>query len=459
MTRRWVILGGGVVGLLAARTIKAVAPGAQVVVVERAEEAGGLLAGETSICGRHSFDRGTHIFRETGDLEIDAFIQEAIPADEIIIFPSGSGDLAGAIFNGREQNNSHFIDIRARGDAAELKRSLLMQASVGRAPQIDRLSPALEAASRRFGETFSDRVLMPALEKVFLRDRSELAAFAFLLPGLTRVVAMDEAEWLAVAAHDDRVRDIIAVPDQRQLPPTMRSMLRSFYVRRGGTKYVIARLCAALKYHGVEMMLGATVERLDLPERSMEVVASDGRRTRMDFDGIVLAVGAVPAARLLGVEIAEFRFDRPLSHRLIHLEAETVKDSDLCYFYGLDSEVDFYRVTNYRAFSGDHGDRRLTIEVLGERADDEDALITRIERQLRELGWIDGVLRYASVTKLPAGFPTPTVQNLDALASLSEHIGQLLPPYALLAGVGARPGLFFQNEVVVDAVRSLRERL
>jgi hypothetical protein len=51
---------------------------------------------------------------------------------------------------------------------------------------------------------------------------------------------------------------------------------------------------------------------------------------------------------------------------------------------------------------------------------------------------------------LPSGFPTPTTCNLQALSKLSDDVRAILPCNIMLGGIGARPGLFFQNEVVLD---------
>ncbi|MBT5717392.1 MAG: hypothetical protein HOI70_10810, partial [Opitutae bacterium] len=57
---------------------------------------------------------------------------------------------------------------------------------------------------------------------------------------------------------------------------------------------------------------------------------------------------------------------------------------------------------------------------------------------------------FSKLQRLPAGFPVPTVRNMKALESLSEYLENLLNPKTKVAGIGARPGLFFQNEIMID---------
>ena len=96
--------------------------------------------------------------------------------------------------------------------------------------------------------------------------------------------------------------------------------------------------------------------------RSDTVVIDDPVLGREEHrvDGLVLALGAFGAARIAGLNFREFGFDMPLQHRVIDLVVPTHRRTDLCYFYGMDPEHDYYRVTNYAAFAGDPDDPRVT---------------------------------------------------------------------------------------------------
>lgn len=96
-------------------------------------------------------------------------------------------------------------------------------------------------------------------------------------------------------------------------------------------------------------------------------------------------------------------------------------------------------------------DRRVTLEVLGDRVANPAQVIRFMADQLNALGLIsEAEWDFADLFRLHAGFPTPTTRNLKAMLDLTERINSALPSNVMLGGVGSREGLFFQNEVVLD---------
>jgi ribulose 1,5-bisphosphate synthetase/thiazole synthase len=111
-----VIVGGGLAGLVAAATLLRQVPGKDILILEREVTLGGLLAGAHYPEQGLYFDRGTHLFRETGVTEIDALLQKMAGEENIRMFSSSQGGHAGAIYQGRLQHNSHFPDVRQHPD-------------------------------------------------------------------------------------------------------------------------------------------------------------------------------------------------------------------------------------------------------------------------------------------------------------------------------------------------------
>jgi protoporphyrinogen oxidase len=448
----FVVVGGGIAGLLAARRLRFDFPDASIVLIERGQQLGGLLVGSDYENDRY-FDLGTHVFQETGNSEIDNFLLNSVSPEELIHFDIGQGDLAGAVVSGHLQANTHFTDLRQMsGDEAELVASLRSHfAKIDEFPEIDRGASLLDVATTRFGKPFASRVLAPMLENIFGRSAESLSGFAMLLLGLTRVVVDDYVEWLD-QANDEKYRAFFGVPDQRLLPEVYRHSNRSFYSRTRGSFAFVKGMSRVLEQSGVVFKLGASIFELDLEKGFLMLNSSTGQSEMMEnVDGIVLATGVIGGAKLLNLDLASFDFDRPMSHDLIHLELEEPVESDLCYLYGLDSSCDFFRITNYRALTGISDDTRLTIEILGCPDPDPEILIPRIVRQLQGLSFVsNSKVSFSRLQRLPAGFPVPTVRNMRALESLSEHLHSLLPPHVRIAGIGARPGLFFQNEIMKD---------
>ena len=454
---RFAIIGGGLAGLMAARSLRVAQPDSEIIVIERSQELGGLLSGISYTDPDIYFDKGTHIFRETGNSEIDDFILNSIPSEELIHFDVGQGDVAGAVFDGRLQTNTHFPDIRHRSDYKELFQSLKNRTeSVESIPAIDRLSPLVSGACDRFGDLYVKHVLVPVVSRLYQLAADELASFAFLLPGLTRVVGTDYADW-SVNSNYDQYRALFAVPDQRQLPKSFQHGKRSFYSRHLGSRRFIDGVAHSLRADGITILEGITVTSLSLNPLTVTGCDSDGSQTKLKIDGLVIATGVIGAANLLDIDLGQFHFDMPMINRIVNLVVSEPVDSDLCYFYGLDESTEFYRVTNYRGFADDPTDKRLTIEVLGHETVDNETLPDRLIEQLKDIGFLEcDRCLFKDVVTLRSGFPVPTTKNMSALTALSKHIDQLLPDNVICGGVGSKQGKFFQNEIVESIYRDAR---
>ncbi|MEO0396997.1 MAG: NAD(P)-binding protein [Cyanobacteria bacterium P01_A01_bin.137] len=446
---KFAVVGGGLAGLMAARSLNVAYPNSDITLIERSQALGGLLAGIQYDEPDAYFDKGTHIFRETGHSEIDEFILNSIPSKELIHFEVDQGDLSGAVFEGRLQTNTHFPDIRHRADYKELVKALRYRTdSAAPIPTVKRLEPFLSNACDRFGDLYTKRVLAPILSSLYQRPAKDLASFALLLPGLTRVVGMDYADWLAIS-DCNQYREIFAVPDQRQLPNSFRHGKRSFYSRKQGSRRFIKGIANVLKASGVNILRGTTITALDLNQLILICLNQIGETLKLQVDGLVIATGVIGAAHLLKINLAQFDFDTPLLNRIVNLILKDPVDSNLCYFYGLDPKVDFYRVTNYRGFSDNFQDRRISIEVLG-RADIDDRLLPRyLIGQLCKTAFLpNDQFSFCDTVRLDTGFPAPTVQNMQSLTRLSEYIERLLPNRVICGGIGTHQGLFFQNEIL-----------
>ena len=428
-------------------------PRAQITVLERGTCMGGLLTGVEYPDQGLYFDLGTHIFQETGNAEYDSALLEAVPSQDLLHFPAGLGDLSGAVFDGRLQEGIHFPDIRRHSDAASLIASVREHIRGLRLlTELDRSASLLENAAAKFGGAYAAKVLGPVLEHVYFTPADKLSGFAMQLPGLTRVVVDDLEDWLC-AVSDGSYRAVAAVPDQRRLPAAMRHTRRSFYSRRLGSRAFVDGITRRLSSEGARLVTDAHVERLDLHGSLIEYKAS-GQTHALRYDGLVVATGAIGAAQLLKLNLSDFRFDQPMPHWLIHLRLTEFCPSDLCYLYGLDSVCEWYRVTNYRAFSGDDMDRRLTVELLGRDDIDNESWPRKVAEQLASLGLLKSpAYDFSAVMRLPAGFPSPTQRNIASLMNLGERAEEVLPTNAVLCGIGANGGQFFQNEVAPAAYR------
>jgi oxygen-dependent protoporphyrinogen oxidase len=413
---------------------------------------GGLLTGVEYPDQGLYFDLGTHIFQETGNAEYDSVLLEAVPVQDLLHFSTGLGDLSGSVFNDRLQEGIHFPDIRRHPDAASLIAGIREHIrGLHQVANLDRSDSLLETAAAKFGWTIAEKVLGPALEHVYCTSADKLSGFAMQLPGLTRVVVDNHEDWLRAVVFDDLYRAVAAIPDQRLLPVAMRHTRRSFYSRSLGSRAFVDGIVRRLSNEGVRLVTDVHVERLDMQSSLIEYQVA-GRTHTLSYDNLVMATGAIGAAHLLKLDLSNYQFDRPLPYWLMHLRLTESCPSDLCYLYGLDSTCEWYRVTNYRAFSGDDTDRRLTVEILGREGIDNETWPRKVVEHLAALGLLQSpTYDFSAVMRLPVGFPSPTRSNIISLINLGKKAAEILPPNAALCGIGANGGLFFQNEVALDA--------
>lgn len=439
---------------MAARRLRLAYAKARIVVIEKSATFGGLLGGVSYPDRDLYFDLGTHIFQETGDPSIDIFLQESLAPDNLILLPPDGGDLAGSVFEGKIQANSHFPDLRGHDKHGAVANSVRNHAEgESPVPNIERSMPLLAAAKLRFGSLYAETVLGPMLEHVYAYPASNLSAFAMALPGLTRIIIDDRASWMQQSKHP-RYRSIVGYPEQRELPRHFRHARRSFYSRSSGSRALVDGVADWLTQAGVELLADTAIESIDLGTRSVVFSARGGGCRRLDAHGIVLSIGAIGAAHLLGLNLDPFGFDPPMPHWVVNLQLSQPCRSDLCYAYGLDVGCDWYRMTNYRAFSGNSQDCRLTLEVIGNRQISPTALPKLLVEQLRSCGVLqDSGIEFCDVRRLPAGFPSPTTRNMRAMGALAQSIQTMLPSRVLLGGIGSQPGLFFQNEIITDIYR------
>jgi protoporphyrinogen oxidase len=446
MKRSYVIVGAGIGGLIAAWRISVRDSEASITIIERNTYPGGLLAGIEYPNGLY-FDIGTHIFQETGVNEIDSFIQGSVPEDDLLVFENGTGDIAGSYFNGTFQTNASFPDLRNTDGfpmfSADLQKHLLSMSNV--AP-IDPLAKMLDVAYSRFGRRVTDDVVSGIQESLFKTPAAELAGFSLLLSGISRVICSDKESWIE-NSENEGYRSIYGFPEQLDLPAKFRHGRQSFYSRKAGSRSFIDGIVAVLKKQGVQFLFNCNIESFDINELSFKL-SIESQNTRIKADKVIFSNGVIGAAKVCGTDIS-VSLDRPLAHTIYNLQLAEVTNSHVSYFYGMDKSVDFYRVTNYRTFSGNDSDRRISIEILGTIQNDN--LLEDLLKQLYKIGFIkSNAIDFSEVVKLPSGFPSPTVNNMRGLVDIANILYKTLPNSVTVTGLGSRPGLFFQNDIIKD---------
>ena len=444
----YVIIGGGISGLVSAHALLKGNSSAKITIVEKNKNLGGLLSGIEYENENLYFDTGTHIFQETGNQELDELLLNAVPSSDLIRFPIGQGDICGTVFNRNLQKNSHFPDLRQYIKSNVLKPILKHFNNLEEVPIIRREDSLDNVAAARFGGEFTQKVIAPIFEHTFDLSINSISAFSLLLTGWTRVILDEEKEWLS-RSEDSLYRSLVAFPEQRNLPRNFHHGRRSFYSKERGSKAFIEGLTKLLTQHDVRILNDCTINSFDINSLEFSLSHSSGTINSLKAERVIFSNGVIGVAKILGTKLSNFGFDKPMRHRVIDVLLREPCNSDLCYLLGMDQSCDWYRVTNYAAITRDSMDRRLSIEVLGDNENKSGNLIQNCLDQLKELSFLNSSdIEFKNIRDLPAGFPTPSVQNLASMSELWLNLKNLLPQNIMVGGIGSHGNLFFQNEVL-----------
>lgn len=286
-TLRVAVVGGGIAGLAAALRLRDRSPvGTEITVYEQADVLGGKLrtgslAGSALESGAEAF-----LFRDPagGDSAAvalarrvglgDALVHPApvppalvvggelrpVPRGTLMGVPSDLEQLAGIAHPEVERDRDDGRPLLGAGD----------DVAVG------------ELVRRRLGDDVVDRLVDPMLGGVYA-GRADDLSLAVTMPGLARAARTERTLVAAVRAA------LAAAPRPSNVPV--------FATVAGGLTRLVAAVAEA---SGARIRLNAPVRELSRTPRGWRlVVASGGEPEVVEADGVVLAVPARPAARLL----------------------------------------------------------------------------------------------------------------------------------------------------------------
>lgn len=456
-----VVVGGGIAGMLSAWLLAR--QGVRVILLEREAELGGLLRSfDYGEWGR--FDYGAHNVGETGIAEIDELFAELLPHDEWNFLSGNRRDLAGCFYNGRLGTGSVYPDLRTlppndfnRGVEEFLECAQSCRPVVG-----DNAGTYL---SSRFGREIGQKVLGPVVRKLFGKPASDLDVFATMLTSLDRVVLFDEARTLELY-KSPRFRERLAFPDQRNLAPEFSSGRSARYPKHYGMYRVINALELRLRAMGVEILCGASVNRIEITEgRVARVGLGPGSgHTDVSVDGaLVWTIGLIPLTLLLGRKPPNGA-DRPPRTVIVNFLLDRPLTTDLYYFYCYDDDTITFRVTNFSAFCDDAPRANgfpVCVEILLDQSFEmtDAQIVAKAKQELFSFGITHSRANviFSRVEFLAVGFPMPSLKNVEAADDARAWLNSLAIENLKTIGIMSKPRLFFQKDILKEAHTVLRE--
>lgn len=456
MKKNIVVVGSGISGIFSAIYAQLKHSDSQVHLVEKSNKFGGLIQSFDYAEGR--FDYGIHTFYETLDKEID----------DIIINPNYDGgwkdlpgDWGGVYWNEQLNLDSPYLNLKNLKPAehsfylGEIIQRLNLPSPVG-------TQSAEHWLNVYFGESFTQNILKPIIEKIYRTELESLDISALRLLPLNRVIGFDLETTLNLM-NSDFFRRKLAIPDQRKLPSQLASNRRGFYPNKMGLTDYTQSLIDYLHQIGGKAYSQTTVKNFIYSDKKIQSldISSETSNETIHLQNIKRVIWAAGLPNFYFhenyPEPKNLAFDKPLNTLVCNMYIQNHLDiKDAQYIYVYDADFLTFRIAIYTNFSKPHESDmanvlKLSLEVLAENAE-LDNLDDKIEYELKKIGLIKNTsdILFKKYEKLPGGIPKLTRKNIDALESIrkaaSNHITNLD-----FVGVGARNDFYFQADLLKDA--------
>lgn len=406
MMKNCVVVGGGISGLLAA--ILAADYCQSVTLIESQSQCGGLLQSWQNEAGIN-FDYGTHILSETDDEEVNAIIFKGM-YDNPEKWNYLDVTRVSSTFAGKRFDLGQFVPLTylPQQDYHNALAELI------NAPGID--SEDAENfehfAKLNYGETITEKVFRPVMNKLQGCDISELHPTVHYFFALNRFIA----------ANEEVSRELKKSPmlDAKLAFATYYDGLsgaKRFYPKHDehntqGINLWVEHLLEQAREKGVNILTNAMVESLVQSTDEVgntkvsQVVLKQG--LTLNCDELIWTIPPIFAIKQLGIEYQGVspQFCPMTLHHMVFDKPFNDKN----YYSNIfDLEAKGFRLTLYPNITTGEttGPYRCTVEVLCSGVDDMDELNGILERELKSLDYVpsDAKLLSADVIQVPMGFP------------------------------------------------------
>ena len=344
-----VVVGGGVAGIIAA--ILQVQKGRKVLLLEQSSSAGGLLQTYTS--SGYQFDYGTHFLAETGIAGLDELLFRNVCKSDWIEF---SYLKSGHYVNNALCEKSQAIDANTLEDGDLSKGALeLINAAASRKESYINLEEQLNA---NFGKTYSSKLIIPAVEKLFKTQVNELSQNVHHIFGLTRLqsFSVDSTKLLKEISDFD---DVIAYHSHKE----GLTGLKRFYPKQGGIGVWVNSLLELFLKYGGEVKYNQSVSSIECHDSKVSAVKLG--EASIGLKHLIWTAPAIFLAKLIGVHNG--LANKPLSFLntfLFNLVLDQAPITDIFCYNNYQPDMMHFRTTIYSNIQPvTDNQHRVTVEV------------------------------------------------------------------------------------------------
>jgi len=430
MTKRVLVVGGGIVGLTAAYFEAKC--GHEVTLVEASDQLGGLLKSSETAHG--SFDYGVHIASATGVDALDDFLF----SDMDDLLRGFEVQMSGSFFNGELTHFSPFLNLNS------------LDESVSKAAGYDLIQHREESQAENlhnallghYGQTACEHAYFPFVEHTFGTQASELPTYYLNFFDMYRTVAFD-AETTRGLKEVDYINQRLGFQEHT-------AGALKYYPIAGGIGDWTNAIAEKATKAGVKVLLNTGVNGIACEGAQYHVNLNDDAET---YDRVVWTVTSALLTRFLPLNtklqrpkfrktaLFDFVFKQPLltdCNYINNFAAEHISTRLTCY-QNLRPESDFYATT---------------VEVLVDAIEDEQQLLAQVQQELVAMGVVDKANEclFSQYRPVNEGFPVITCENDRLLKTLNQEIAERYPNICLL-GRSSSKG-FFMSELLISAYES-----
>lgn len=262
-------------------------------------------------------------------------------------------------------------------------------------------------------------------------------------------------------SKSEGLRSRLAFPDQLRLPLIRKQEYRGYYPMSPGIERYVDVAETILREAGVRILVGHSVERIQnsgtKPRKTELHVtgASGSAETVRVASKVFWTSGPRALAVCAGIDKAQLPAEISRKVALVHLVVTRVDSmGELYYAYNYDSEVSFFRVTNYSAYcknSQVSGRFPLSVEIFADYYKEAD-FRENIERDLRTflgLACKDDI-EIQIVGQSTGFFPQPRLDVEERWTGVTQMIADQLHGSLCLSGLGAKSAKFLGRDIVND---------